>query len=63
MMKDIPESTALLDALSESKKQSRAMQPEDPKTLKDSLVFLVQPPEQLISILWHRGDRTSDLQF
>jgi hypothetical protein len=66
MMEEIPESTDLLDALLELKKESHAMQPEDPKKLKNSLVFLVQPPEPLsvlIGILWLRGDRTSDLQF
>jgi len=65
MMKEIPESTALLDALSEVKKQSQVMQPEDPHRLKDSLAFLIRPLEPLsavICMLWLRGDRTSDLQ-
>jgi hypothetical protein len=65
LMKAIPKSTALLDALSELKKQCNAMRPEDPYRLKDSLAFLVRPPEPLSSVicmLWLRGDRTSDLQ-
>ncbi|KAG2028888.1 hypothetical protein BDR03DRAFT_1096362, partial [Suillus americanus] len=66
MMKNTPESTALLVALSELEKQSQAMQPEDPHRLKFSLSFLVRPPEPLsvlICMLWLRGDRTSDLQY
>ncbi|KAG1777353.1 hypothetical protein EV702DRAFT_1045425 [Suillus placidus] len=47
MMQDIPESTALLDALSGLKSHSRAMSPDDLKNLKDSLAFIVQPPEPL----------------
>jgi len=62
MMKEIPESTDLLDALLELRKESHAMQPEDPKKLKDSLAFLVQPLSVLIGMLWLRGDRTTDLQ-
>ncbi|KAG1810536.1 uncharacterized protein BJ212DRAFT_1484110 [Suillus subaureus] len=66
MMKEIPESTDLLDALLELKKESQAMQPEDPKKLKDSLAFLIQPLELLsvlIGILWLWGECTLDLQF
>ncbi|KAG2035327.1 hypothetical protein BDR03DRAFT_1093230 [Suillus americanus] len=66
MMKNISETTALLDALSELEKQSQAMQPEDPDRLKVSLSFLVQSPEPLsvlICMLWLRGDRASDLQY
>ncbi|KAG2345340.1 hypothetical protein BDR05DRAFT_946851 [Suillus weaverae] len=36
MMQDIPESTALLDALSGLTRHSRAMPPNDPNSLKDS---------------------------
>jgi hypothetical protein len=36
LIKAIPKSRGLLDALSELKKQSKAMQPEDPHRLKDS---------------------------
>jgi hypothetical protein len=63
---DIPASTALLDGLSELKKQRKTMQPEDAHRLKESLAFLVLPPEPLSSVicmLWLRGDRTSDLEF
>lgn len=65
MMQDIPESTALFDALSELKRHSRAMSPDDPHCLKDSLAFIVQPPEPLhilSGMLWLRGHRSSDLQ-
>ncbi|KAG2150892.1 hypothetical protein DEU56DRAFT_977589 [Suillus clintonianus] len=65
MMKEIPESTALLDALSELHKQSQAMTPDDPHRLKDSLSFLVKPPEPLsvlIGMIWLRGDGGSDLR-
>jgi environmental stress-induced protein Ves len=65
MIANIPETTALLDALSELEKQSQATQPEDPHRLKFSLSFLVRPPESLsvlICMLWLRGDRSSDLQ-
>jgi hypothetical protein len=51
LMKAIPKSTALLDALSDLKKQSKAMKSEDPHRLKDSLAFLVRPPEPLSSIV------------
>jgi hypothetical protein len=66
MMKNIPKTTALFDALAELEKQGQAMQPEDPHRLKALLSFLVRPPEPLsalICILWLRGDRTSDLQY
>jgi hypothetical protein len=65
MIKDIPESMAILDALSQLETHSHAMQPQDPKILKESLGFLVQPPQPLsvlISLLWIRGDRSLDLQ-
>jgi len=65
LMKTIPAHTAILDALSELKKQSKAMQAEDPQRLKDSLAFLVRPPEPLstiICMLWLRGHCSSDLQ-
>ncbi|KAG2039643.1 hypothetical protein BDR03DRAFT_213665 [Suillus americanus] len=65
MIKEIPESTALLDELSALKKQSQVMQAEDPHRLKDSLSFLVQPPESLsvlIGMLWLRGDHRSDVR-
>jgi hypothetical protein len=66
LIKAIPKNMALLDALLALEKQSNAMQHEDHDRLKDSLAFLVQPPEPLsfiICMLWLRGDRTSDLQF
>ncbi|KAG2107927.1 uncharacterized protein F5147DRAFT_612902 [Suillus discolor] len=66
MMKEIPESTALLDALSGLMEQSHAMQHMDHSTLKNQLAFLVRPPEPvsvLICMLWLRGDRRSDMQF
>jgi hypothetical protein len=65
MIKEISESTAILDALSELKTHSHAMQPHDPKRLKESLSFLVLPPQPLsvlISLLWIRGDCSPDLQ-
>ncbi|KAG0698124.1 hypothetical protein DFH29DRAFT_1003094 [Suillus ampliporus] len=63
MMKEIPESTALLDALSELKKQSKAMEPQDTQKLKDSLAFLVRPPEPLSVLIYPEwaclaGDRS-----
>jgi hypothetical protein len=64
MMKEIPETTAILDALSELTRQSQAMQPQDPQRLRDSLGFLVRPLEPLsaiIGMLWLRGDHGSDL--
>ncbi|KAG1765657.1 hypothetical protein EDD22DRAFT_968460 [Suillus occidentalis] len=66
MMKEIPERSALLDLLSDLKKHSQAMKSQDPKRLKESLSFLVQPPEPLsvlVVLLWLRGDRSSDLEF
>jgi hypothetical protein len=65
LIKAIPKSRGLLDALSELKKQSKAMQLEDPHRLKDSLAFLVRPPEPLSSVicmLWLQGDRTPGLE-
>ncbi|KAG1799442.1 uncharacterized protein HD556DRAFT_128594 [Suillus plorans] len=65
MMKEIPESTALLDALSGLMKQSNAMEHKDHSTLKNQLAFLVRAPEPvsvLICMLWLRGDRESDMQ-
>ncbi|KAG2742907.1 hypothetical protein P692DRAFT_20879132 [Suillus brevipes Sb2] len=47
MVREIPESTALLDALSELMKHSQVVQPQDPKQLKHSLSFMVQPPEPM----------------
>jgi hypothetical protein len=66
MMKEIQEGTAFLDALSGLKNHSQTVEPQDPQKLRDSLSFLVQPPEPmsvLITILWLRGDRGSDLLF
>jgi hypothetical protein len=51
MIREIPESSALLGALSDIKKQSQAMKPDDPHHLKDSLAFIVQPPEPF-QVLW-----------
>ncbi|KAG1816362.1 uncharacterized protein BJ212DRAFT_1480808 [Suillus subaureus] len=65
LMSEIRESSALLDAFSELKKQSQAMQPQDPHRLKDSLAFLIQPPEPvsvLIRMLWLQGDHRLDVQ-
>jgi hypothetical protein len=65
MMRDLPDRTALLDALSELKKHSQATQSQDPQDLKNSLSFIVQPPEPLqvlIGLLWLRGRRGSELQ-
>ncbi|KAG1774094.1 hypothetical protein EV702DRAFT_545085 [Suillus placidus] len=66
MVREIPESTALLDTLSELKKNSQAMQPQDPQDLKHSLTFMVQPLEPmqaLITLLWLRGNYRLELQF
>jgi len=66
MITNIPETSTLLDALSELGKQSQVMQAQDPHQLKSSLSFLVRPPEPLsalICMLWLRGDRASDLQY
>ncbi|KAG1793067.1 uncharacterized protein HD556DRAFT_517266 [Suillus plorans] len=66
MMKEIPERSALLDMLSDLKKHSRTMKSQDPQRLKESLSFLVQPPEPLsvlVALLWFRGDRSPDLEF
>ncbi|KAG1759262.1 hypothetical protein EDD22DRAFT_152249 [Suillus occidentalis] len=66
MVREIPKSTALLDALSELIKHSQAIQPQDPQHLKQSLSFIVQPPDPmqvLIALLWLRGDYNSELQF
>ncbi|KAG1771772.1 hypothetical protein EDD22DRAFT_966014 [Suillus occidentalis] len=65
LLKAIPESTALLDALSKLNKHNHAMKPEDPRRLKNSLAFLVRAPEPvsvLISMLWLRGERNADMQ-
>ncbi|KAG2744062.1 hypothetical protein P692DRAFT_201856611 [Suillus brevipes Sb2] len=62
----IPESTALLDALSELNKHNHAMKPEDPRRLKRSLAYLVRAPEPvsvLTSMLWLRGERNTDMQY
>ncbi|OAX37252.1 hypothetical protein K503DRAFT_245591 [Rhizopogon vinicolor AM-OR11-026] len=61
MIRHLPESTALLDVLSELKRQSHAMQSHDPQNLKHSLAFIIQRPEPLqvlIGLLWLRGDRS-----
>jgi hypothetical protein len=61
MIREIPESLALLSALSDIKKQSQAMTPNDPHHLNDSLAFIVQPPEPLqvlMGLMWLRGDRS-----
>ncbi|KIK34223.1 hypothetical protein CY34DRAFT_17872 [Suillus luteus UH-Slu-Lm8-n1] len=66
MVLEIPESTALLKALSKLMKHSQAIQPQDPQHLKQSLSFIVQPPDPmqvLIALLWLRGDYGSELQF
>jgi hypothetical protein len=66
MVREIPASMALLDALSELKKHSQAMQPQDPQNLKHLLSFMVQPPEPmqvLVTLLWLRGNYRSELQF
>lgn len=61
LMNTIPKSTALLDALSQLKMQSKAMRPEDPRVLKDSLFvhcghcqlsFVCRGFEENIHILW-----------
>ncbi|KAG0707950.1 hypothetical protein DFH29DRAFT_994575 [Suillus ampliporus] len=65
MTRNIPESQALLDALVELKNQSQAMQARDPRSLTDSLAFIVQPPEPLhilMVLLWLRGYCSSDSQ-
>jgi hypothetical protein len=65
MMEEIPESTALLDALSVLNRQTQARQHETPQSLKHSLAFIVEPPEPLqalIGLLWLQGDHGSDLQ-
>ncbi|KAG1775231.1 hypothetical protein EV702DRAFT_1047091 [Suillus placidus] len=65
MMKKIPSSTAFQDALSELSKQSQAMQPHNPTSLKRSLAFIVEPPEPLQvlrGLLWTQGYRRSALQ-
>ncbi|KAG1774310.1 hypothetical protein EV702DRAFT_1047871 [Suillus placidus] len=66
MMQELPGHSALLDSLSALKKQSQAMEPHDPENLIHSLSFIVQPPEPmqvLITLLWLRGNRSSELQF
>ncbi|KAG2153861.1 hypothetical protein DEU56DRAFT_751558 [Suillus clintonianus] len=60
MARDIPKSTALLDALSELKGHNQATQTDDPKSLQQSLAFVVEPPEPLkilVGLLWLRGAR------
>lgn len=64
-MRDNPDRTALLDALSELSIHGPAMQPDDPQILKRSLSFIVQQLEPLQvrkCLLWLRGVRSSDLQ-
>ncbi|KAG2141182.1 uncharacterized protein EDB93DRAFT_641773 [Suillus bovinus] len=58
MIQALPASTALLDALSELKRQSRAIPSHDLQILKHSLSFIMQPPEPLqalIGLLWLQG--------
>ncbi|KAG1763825.1 hypothetical protein EV702DRAFT_1051622 [Suillus placidus] len=65
MMKDIPESTALLDAILQLKTQSYSIEHEAPHVLQYSLSFIIQPPEPLSvlsAILWLRRDRSSNSQ-
>ncbi|KAG2348515.1 hypothetical protein BDR05DRAFT_524410 [Suillus weaverae] len=66
MMQDLPDRSALLDALSALKRQSQAMEARDPQSLRHSLSFLVQPPKPmqvLVTLLWLRGHRSSEIQF
>ncbi|KAG2045987.1 hypothetical protein BDR06DRAFT_965475 [Suillus hirtellus] len=66
MVHDLPESTALLDTLSELTKHGQAMESHEPQDLKHTLDFIVQPPEPLqvlIGLLWIRAHRNSELQF
>jgi hypothetical protein len=64
MIRNIPESTAFLDALSKLKNQSQALEAHDSRNLTHSLAFAVQPPEPsqaLLGLLWLRGDRGPEL--
>ncbi|KIK45389.1 hypothetical protein CY34DRAFT_543387 [Suillus luteus UH-Slu-Lm8-n1] len=66
MMQAIPRNTALLGALSQLKRHSRAMKPHDPQSLKQALAFIVEPPTPLtvlIALHWLRGGHRSDLLF
>jgi hypothetical protein len=63
-MQEMPESIALLDALSKLKRQNQAMPSYDPQTLKKSLFFIVQHPKPrqvLECLLWLRGSHRLDL--
>jgi hypothetical protein len=65
MVQHLPESTALLAMLSELKRQSQAMRSHDPRNLKHSLAFVVQPLEPLqvlMSLLWLQGDHSLELR-
>ncbi|KAG2345375.1 hypothetical protein BDR05DRAFT_135246 [Suillus weaverae] len=65
MIQDLPKSTNLLDALSELKEHNLAMQNDDPKSLQQSLAFVVEPPEPLrvlMGLLWLRGARGPGLR-
>ncbi|KAG2346572.1 hypothetical protein BDR05DRAFT_792371 [Suillus weaverae] len=65
MIQDLPKSTNLLGALSELKEHSLAMQTDDPKSLQQSLAFVVEPPEPLrvlTGLLWLRGARGPGLR-
>jgi len=65
MVRSIPESTGLLDALLELKRQCPAVQSHDPKTVMRSLAFVVEPlqPLQVLKgLLWTRGYCSSELQ-
>ncbi|KAG1835689.1 hypothetical protein EV424DRAFT_1551697 [Suillus variegatus] len=66
MVEELPGCSALLDALLALKKQSQVMEPHDPKNLIHSLSFIVQPPEPmqvLVTLLWLRGNHSSELRF
>lgn len=47
MIQDIPNGTALLDALKKLEGHSQAMKPHEPQCLKRTLSFIVEPPEPL----------------
>jgi hypothetical protein len=66
MIQHLSDRSALLDALSTLKKQGQAMEAHDLQSLTQALSFIVQPPEPmqvLVSLLWLRGNRSSELQF
>ncbi|KAG2740986.1 hypothetical protein P692DRAFT_201894793 [Suillus brevipes Sb2] len=47
MIRDMPERTALMDALLELKSQNQAIEPHDPRSLQQTLAFIVEPPAPL----------------